>query len=594
MKPSSFPVMSPLWLGFWAVLFSMSWLVPVGVMPWNTFPADTWSAFMLLLAALVLAVRGGLLFSWHPLSCLAAALVLVPWLQFSIGLLPFAGLAWMASAYLLGFLLALLMGARWEQLSPGQLAHALFIAIGIAAVASVGLQLYSWLDLHQGGIFGIGMWAMDGRGATRPYANLGQPNQLATLLLWGLMACLWAYLHKVVGGVTAVVMAAFLLLGVALTQSRAGLLGLTVMVLASWLWRGLWPSRQLPKAALALYAYALGIPSLLRWLNEALLLGQPEVYVRVVQQGELRLGAWRLFLQAVLEQPWLGYGWANVGVAQLAVMDRLAPLSGLFQSSHNLFLDLALWVGLPIGLLVCGMLVWWFGAAFRAIRRPEDAALLLVLVAVGIHAMVEFPLQYAYFLLPVGALMGMLNVRLGIQVVANTSRWMLSVLWLAAAVVLGVTVRDYVEVEDSYNLLRLEQSVLGQGRPPLGGPPDVWVLTQMRTWTEVARYKPRPGMSQQELDNIRTIALRNPSSALMYMQAVALTLNGHADEGPGWLNRLCKFGGAAHCDSARKRWQADARLAAIPWPGPINPSPATQVPATGSSTGNNAALTEAY
>lgn len=590
MKPPSFSVMSPLWMGFWAVFLSLSWLVPVGVMPWNTFPADTWSAFTLLGAALVLAVRGGLKLSWHPLPCLAGALVLVPWLQFSIGVLPFAGLAWMASAYMLGFLLALLMGARWEQLSPGQFAHAFFIATGVAAVASVGLQLYSWLDLHQGGIFGMGMWAMDGRGQTRPYANLGQPNQLATLLLWGLVACLWAYLHKVVGGVAAVVMAAFLLVGIAFTQSRAGLLGLTVMVLASWLWRGLWPSRHLPKVALALYAYVLSIPSLLRWLNEALLLEQPEVYVRVAQQGELRLGAWRLFLHAVLEQPWLGYGWANVGVAQITVMDRLAPLAGLFQSSHNLFLDLALWVGLPIALLVFGMLVWWFAAAFRAIRRPEDAALLLVLVAVGIHAMVEFPLQYAYFLLPVGAVMGVLNVRLGIQAIANTSRWVLSVLWLAGAVVLGVTVRDYLEVENSYGLLRLEQSVLGQGRPPLGGPPDVWVLTQMRTWTEVARYKPRAGMSQQELDNLRTITLRDPSSALMFMQAAALALNGHADEAPVWLKRLCKFGGEEHCDSARQRWQADARLAAIPWPGSTNPSPATQVPATGSSTVNNAAL----
>jgi len=563
-KPSSFPVMSPLWLGFWAVLFALSWLVPVVVLPWNTFSADTWSAFMLLVAALVLVVRSRLALGWHGLSCLAAVLVLVPWLQFFFGLLPFAGLAWMASAYLLGFLLALLMGARWEQLNAGQFAHALFIAAGIAGIASVGLELYGWLGLREGGI--LGMWAMNATGITRQYANLGQPNQLATLLLWGLMACLWAYLHRVVGAASAVVMAAFLLLGVALTQSRAALLGLSVMLMASWFWRSLWPSRRLPWVALALYAYVLIIPSFLRWLNAALLLGQSDVYVRVAQQGELRLSAWRLFLHAVMKQPWAGYGWAHVGAAQIVVADQFQTLGGVFQSSHNLFLDLVLWTGLPIGLLVSGMLVWWFVAAFRAVRRPEDAVLLLLLAGIGIHALVEFPLQYAYFLLPVGVVMGVLNVRLGIQVVGSTSRRVLAFVWLAAAVVLGVTVRDYLEVETSYELLRLEQSLIGQGRPPMGEPPDVWVLTHMRTWIVVSRYKPYSGMSQQELDNLRNIALRNPSGAVLYQLAVALTLNGQPDEVPVWLKKLCRFGGEEQCRTAQKRWKEDKRLPAISWP----------------------------
>ena len=47
----------------------------------------------------------------------------------------------------------------------------------------------------------------------RVIANLGQPNQLATLLLWGVLAFWWAYLHQRIGAAVAVLAVAFLLLG---------------------------------------------------------------------------------------------------------------------------------------------------------------------------------------------------------------------------------------------------------------------------------------------------------------------------------------------------------------------------------------------
>lgn len=518
---------------------------------------------MVLVASFAVAIRARLALNWHSLSCLAAGLVVVPWLQFVFGLLPFAGLAWVSSAYLLGFLLALLVGAQWENASADQLGHALFTAIGVATVASVGLQLYGWLDLQDSGVMGI--WSLDMTGA-RPYANLGQPNQLATLLLWGLMACLWAYLHKAVGAATAIFVAAFLLLGVALTQSRAGLLGMSVILIAAWFWRSLWPSRRLPWVFLGLYAYVLLIPSLLRWLNAALLLGQNDIYVRVAQEGELRLRAWRLFIQAVAERPWFGYGWTGVGSAQIAVADQFPILEGIFQNSHNIFLDLVLWVGLPLGLFISGILVWWFVVAFRAIRRSEDAALFLLLTSVGIHALVEFPLQYAYFLLPTGLVMGMLHTRLNTRVVANTSYWVLFSICLAASVVLGVTVRDYAQVDVSYGLLRLEQSIIGQGRPPMGGPPDVWALNQLRAWIVVTRYKPHAGMTQEELEKMTAITRLYPSLYLTYELAAALALNGRPEEANIWLKKMCKISDEKQCREGQRKWEQDSRLPTVQWP----------------------------
>jgi hypothetical protein len=559
--------MSPLWLTLWTAFFSLSWLLPVHFPPWSTFPADVWTAGMGLLGALAVLIRTRSALNWHALPCLVAGLVFLPWVQYFLGLLPYAGQAWMSSAYLLGFLLALLVGARWEQASPDQLAHALFTAIGMAAIASVGLQLYSWLGLSDSGA--MGMWSLGVTGG-RPYANLGQPNQLATLLLWGLIACLWAYLRRAISGATAVFVVAFLLLGLALTQSRAGFLSLTVILGAVWFWRGLWSSRLVPRVALGLYIYFLTCSPLLRWLNAALLLGQDDLYLIVQRQGDLRLSAWRLFVQAIVDRPWLGYGWTDVSSAQMAVADQFSGLGGIFQQSHNLFLDLMLWTGVPIGLLITGILVRWFWRRLRAVRQPEDVALFLLLTVVGIHALVEFPLQYAYFLLPIGLVMGILNVRLGARVVASTPYGILSGLWLSAALVVGVTVRDYAHVDASYTLLRLEQSIIGQGRGTMGGPPDVWVLTQLREWILVTRYKAREGMSQQELAQLAMLTRTNPSLSLAYRLATALALNNRPGEARAWLGRICKFTDEEKCRLAQDTWARespnDPRTAAIRWP----------------------------
>lgn len=522
---------------------------------------------MALIGAAVLIWRGRTPAGWHGITCWVAGLALLPALQFSWGLLPFAGQAWVSSLYLLGFLLALLVGASWEEAEPLQLAQALFAAIGIAAICSVGLQLYAWTGVADSGALGV---LFSGLSSVRPSANLSQTNQLATFLLWGSIACLWAYQRQVFGGRLGILVLVFLLTGLALTQSRTGLLGATVLLSGIWFWRSLWRSRAVSWAATGLYLYLLMIPIFLRWLSTALLLVQDGTYARVYEQSELRLSAWWLFVHAVLERPWFGFGWTETAAAQMEVANQFASLGGIFTHSHNLFLDLTLWCGLPVGLLVTALLTRWFWQKLRAIRQPEDAALLMVLVVVGIHAQLEFPLQYAYFLLPAGLFMGILNTRLEVGTVWTSPRSMLIGLWVATVLALGVTVRDYVEVEESYNLLRLEQGLLGQNRPPLGGPPDVQVLTQLRAWIVASREKSYAGMTPEELADMERMTRMYPSRSFAYRLATALALNGRPDKAREWLAKICKFTDEEECRLVHRSWaqdvRDDARLAVVRWP----------------------------
>ncbi|WP_169804395.1 PglL family O-oligosaccharyltransferase [Polaromonas jejuensis] len=559
------PPLTSFWLGGWACALSCAWLLPNHYPPWAGFHADAWTAAVLALASVAVILRSKSPTQWHGSAVLVAVLVCVPWLQYSAGLISFAGQAWISTAYLLGLLLALLTGQRWERACPDQLAGGLFWAIGAASILSVNLQLQTWLGLMDTGIFDL--WSM-GLAGERPYANFGQPNQLATLLLWGLLACAWGFVNQKIRASVAWMLACFLLLGIALTQSRTAWLGLTFLVGATWAWRRLWRSKWVPWSVTALFVFFWVCPPLLRGLADSLLLVSEHSYFRGQLQGELRPLAWRLFLNATLNRPWFGYGWTEVGHAQLAVASAFPPLHGTFGQSHNLFLDLVLWLGWPIGLFVSLALAWWFSSYIRAVSNAKDAMLVMFLGVIGIHAMLELPLHYAYFLLPTGMVMGVLNSRVGGKPVGITPRWTLSCLWLAAALLFSGLVRDYFRVESSFQTLRFELARIGT-LPP-GKPPDVVLLTQLRERIGLMRYEVKRGMSAEELAWVLQVVNAYPGGGVLYKAATALALNDRREEARQWLSRICKISSVEECDLIRRVWAQDSHgnpaIAAVPWP----------------------------
>lgn len=561
-------LMTPAYALLWALALSLTWLIPNHFRPWTGFHADAWLAGVTLIGALsvIWRVRGCV--SWTGLPCLTLALTLLPWLQYGCGLLPFAGQAWISSLYLSGLLLALLVGSRWERAHPGQLGQLLLLAVGLAGLASVGLQLYTWLGLNSGELTEI--WSM-GLIGDRPYANLGQPNNLATLLMWGLLAVFWAYLRGVFGPVCTVLTAMFLLLGLALTQSRTGLVAFTAVQVAIWYWRRLWPSRALPWISAGLYLFYWAFPVLLRWIYTGLLLGSDISLLRLPQQGEQRLSAWRLFLQASWERPWAGYGWSDVRSAQVDVARQFPSLGITFAQSHNLFLDLVLWTGWPIGLLLSGLLLRWLYRRWRAIRAPDEALLFMLLGVIGIHAMLELPLHYAYFLIPTGLIAGILDARLGARVLWHAPRGSMAALWLGVALTLGLVARDYLRVEQDYTALRFSRAHIGKPLLASEFAPDVLLLTQLSEFLQTGSIDARAGMTTAELDRLQTVAKIYPSHDTIDRLARALALNDRPQEAGTWLQIGCRVMPPADCRDLQKAWRQDAgsdrRLAAVAWPG---------------------------
>lgn len=522
---------------------------------------DAWLTFLFLIAGwFVLPRTSGVTVSGLPL--LTVALAGVTLLQWCFGLIPLDGAAWMGAAFLVGFFAAFLLGQQWEIDKSGRAVDALLLAIVIAAFVSVGMQLHQWLKLDE-----MDIWSM-GPGLGRPFANFGQPNQLATFLLWGVLAMAWAYLRGAVRPTLAVIAIAFLLWGVALTRSRTAWLGIVLLTSAGWYWRAYWPNRKLPWVMFALFLYFLACVWLIGQVTVVFDLNSNLSKEDVLSQGEVgRMGSeirpqvWAMFADAALRQPWLGYGMNQVVVAQMTVAPDHSALNQVFAHAHNLLLDLVLWFGLPIGIVVSGYLLHWLWRHGRAIRRAEEAVLFMLVIVIGNHAMLELPLHYAYFLLPTGLILGVLHTRVGLASkntsLIKLSRPVLIVMLSGLSLFFALVVRDYFRVEESYRTLRFELANFKY--EVRGTEPDVLLLTQWRDFIRMARIEPFTHLTEQELVWLRNIASTMPSAGGSYKLAGALALQNRAPEAQLWLTRLCKMQPQQQCEAVRANWQAAAK-----------------------------------
>lgn len=558
--------LAPLWGVLCVLLLSMAWLLPNHVEPWTSFHSDALVAWMLVCVGGIALLRSSGSISVHGLAIFVGGLALIPLLQWVGGMLPFAGQAWIASAYLSGCFFAMLIGQIAQVWKPVASANVLFGAIAFGSVASVGMQLQQWFWLVDAGSLDIWLASTQGR----PTANMGQPNQLATLHLWGLIAIGWFYWRGSIHAATALLVAACIVLGLALTQSRTGALGLTSLCVATWIWRRRMPSPRLPAFVTSLGAlYLLLLGSIPSW-GHTLLLTASGASVVDRLQGELRPALWQMLLHAAMQHPWLGWGVNQSLEAQLGVAEQFRALHHPFFSAHNLLIDLVLWVGLPLGLLTCLVILRWLMTVARRIRSPNQILYFMMVVTVGIHSLLEFPLQYAYFLLPLGFAMGALNADLGVWRLRNVawSRPALVTVAAAIAVLLGVISRDYLNVEAAYTSLRLERAdIVGVQPYKL---PEVVVLTQLREAQRLSRYEPQMGISPQPIAWALDVLAVSPSPRNFLTVAVMFGLDNRHAEAQLWLRRMCRVVTRDQCALGPKRWKAAQqkypKLQSVPWP----------------------------
>ena len=269
-------------------------------------------------------------------------------------------------------------------------AGSLSAAIGIVQVFAPSLADGGWIAAPAPG---------------RATGNVRQPNHLASLLLWSLIAVVWMLDTQRLRRRTGVALALALLFAVVLSASRTGLVG--TVLLALW---GLLDRRLDRRVRWLLWAmpllYALAWLGLGAWAHH-----DPRAFAgeaRFSHGGDLsssRFAIWSNTLELMRREPWFGVGFGEFNLAWTLTEFPQRP-TAFFDHTHNLPLQLLVELGIPLGLLVFALLLAALVLAWRRAHAVEGepgaarrAAFMLVLM-IGLHSMLEYPLWYAYFLLP--------------------------------------------------------------------------------------------------------------------------------------------------------------------------------------------------
>ena len=271
------------------------------------------------------------------------------------------------------------------------------LAAGLASAVIGLVQVYA-------PEFADGNWIAVSTLGDRAVGNLRQPNHLCSLLLWAMIAAVWLAQTQRLPRALSPAVLLLLLAGVVLSASRTGMIG--AALLALW---GL-ADRRLDRRVriqlwLAPVAYALLYALITFWAHQHHEVFGGEAQLNKSDISSSRFGIWANTLSLIAAHPWAGVGFGEFNFAWSLNVFPGRPVA-FFDHTHNLPLQLAVELGLPLAALVMALLMW---ALYRAWTlalsgEAEDqsmrrAALVMVLM-ISLHSLLEYPLWYAYFLLP--------------------------------------------------------------------------------------------------------------------------------------------------------------------------------------------------
>jgi O-antigen ligase len=307
----------------------------------------------------------------------------------------------LAGACLLVFMAA---SVAARQVRGSQLVPAVALAWLLAAAVSTVIALVQYF----GAADHLTPW-ISGSASGEAFANLRQRNQFASLTVIGMAALFWLFRDQLRRW-PALILMALLAVGDAATTSRTGLAQMLLLGLLACLWPG--PRRK--RAALwlvGLIAYlfaALVLPSLLEFTTGV---EGHRLWDRVAAVGSCssRIALWSNVLHLIAQKPWLGWGWGELDYAHFVTLYQGPRFCDILDNAHSLPLHLAVELGIPAALLLCGGLLW---ATFIAKPWREEAPTRqmawAVLAVIGVHSLLEYPLWYGPFQMALGLSLGLL------------------------------------------------------------------------------------------------------------------------------------------------------------------------------------------
>jgi O-antigen ligase len=269
------------------------------------------------------------------------------------------------------------------------------------------------------------------------FANLRQRNQFASLTSLGLVALLgWVAAQSKTqsmsraGWVVALVLLNVLAAGVACSVSRTGAMQwlLVGVLMAAWGWRSskrearnesgnviskgqglVWLSIAAP-VLVAVWSVVmpwLALQTTGEWGASMILrvTGQAQDYAACGGRRVL----WSNVLALIAQHPWLGWGWGETDYAHFMTGYTGLRFCDMLDNAHDFPLHLALELGIPFALAVMVLVgVWVMRRAPWREQRAWRVIAWCLLVVLGLHSLLEYPLWYGPFQMTLGLAIGLL------------------------------------------------------------------------------------------------------------------------------------------------------------------------------------------
>ncbi|VTU41093.1 putative bicarbonate transporter, IctB family [Variovorax sp. PBS-H4] len=474
-----------------AALIALPFLLPFASGPsanvWQQLATWTSAALLLLAQSAALPARGVL--AW--LAVVEAAIMLGRASGSVLYLCGAAAVAVGAGMACLGAGLARAPASRQAILAYALLAAGLVSAIlGLLQYYGLAAPLVPWTTTPDLG---------------QAYGNLRQRNQFATLISMALIAALWLYGNR--GRRTRLALipaAALLLVALAASTSRTGLVQLLLISsISAWLaWRERRPHQDKKSSADARLPPPLALLAMIpvyfaaAWLLPLLAGSGVEGMMHRLREGapadHSRVLLWRNVLELIAQRPWTGWGWGELSFAHYRTRYQGPRFVEILDNAHNLPLHLAVELGVPAAVLICGGFVWLVMSA-RPWREADPARLMAwgLLGAIVLHSLLEYPLWYGPFQLVFGVCLGFLWPASPKKTGGATEGRRVLAPSLAAALALMVIVAyaawDYTRVSQLY--LAREERLQAWRDDTLAKVQDSWLFANQVKFASLALTK---------------------------------------------------------------------------------------------------------
>ncbi len=477
-----------------AILLGFAWLSPFHYNPWVMFSSEmsTFAAGLSVLAVLF----------YQNIKIPRAQLLLLPFtlipvVQWAFGLVFDFSTALLSSLYLLGFWFMVLAGYNLslDQKKRDQIFSGFSLLIIITSLFTSLIAIFQWLNIESHLIYTLHLIG------NRPYGNFGQPNNMATFLIIGLLGCLYLYEKHKVTLWLLLPSALIILFTIALSQSRTSWI-VFPFLLIYWMVKQFGKQKRFRfvQGLLWCLAFFLIAGLILPYITQFIEFStnteitETSSFVARAGSGHERIGMWIQILHAIAQQPWLGYGWSQTSVA---VVDSIqyGTVHVWFNSAHNVLLDIIIWNGIPIGIVIIAYFACWFVWLNQQAKETISIIAIMMVCTVLIHAMLEFPQRYAYFLLTCGFLLGIIQAQTPVLKGIVLNKQVLRLIWGISVILLVAIWRDYNVYVTNSNLLFKNK----QPNAEILGSNQIFILTQFEQRLKWIEMKPETTLSDADL-----------------------------------------------------------------------------------------------